>query len=81
MEVDLAEHAVQLQIETGEEVAGAETEAGCENAGVAIGVCGDEIRGVAFRARPLERGEQRVDAGGGVEIAERRQPRERLGDA
>ena len=36
---------------------------------------------MAFGARPVERGEQRVHAGRGVELAERRQPRERFGDA
>ena len=80
-EVDLAEHAVQLQVEAGQEVARAEPEARRQDARVPVGVGGDEIRRVALGARPVERGEQRVHARGGVELPQPWQARERLGDA
>ena len=56
-EVDLAEHAVQVQVEPGQPVARAEAEARREHAGVAVRVDGDEVRRVRLGAGALERGD------------------------
>ena len=62
MQVDLAEHAVQVQVEAGEEVAGPEPEARREDAHVSVGVRRDEVRRVPVDGRALESGEQRRHA-------------------
>src|SRR6185503_6942494 len=47
LQVDLAEHAVQVHVEAGQEVAGAQAEAGREDTGVPLRVDRDEVRRVA----------------------------------
>ena len=82
VEVDLAEHAVQVQVVAREEVARAEAEARRQDAGVAVGVDDGQVRRVPVRRRrPLERGEQREHALGLGEPREPWQPVERRGHA
>ena len=78
-EVDFAEHAVEMEVEAGQPIARAETEARRQDAGVPIGVDGDEVRRVRVRpTRVPERGEQEQDALGRSGPAQIRQTRERL---
>ena len=78
VQVDLSEHAVQVQVEAGEEVARPEPEARREDAGVSVGVRRDEVRRVPVDGRTVEGGEQRVHALRLVEAAQRLQRGERV---
>ena len=78
VQVDLSEHAVQVQVEAGDEVAGPESEARREDAGVAVGVRRDEVRRVPVDGTATEGGEQRMHALLLVETAQWLQPGERL---
>ena len=67
-QVGLAEHAVQMQVEAGHEVARAETEARRQDAGVAVRVEGGDVRRAVLRRDPVE---QRADEGeGALRLAE-----------
>ncbi len=72
-QVDLAEHAVQVEVEAGELVAGAEAEARRQHACVAVPVDGDEVRRVRLGpGRVIERREQVEHALGRREAAQPR---------
>ena len=67
-EVGLAEHAVQVQVEPGQEVAGAETEARRQHACGSVAVDHREVRRVTCPGRVVVEGrEQRDVAAGRVE--------------
>ena len=67
-QVGLAEHAVQMQVEAGHEVARAEAEARREDAGVAVRVEGGDVRRAVLRRELVE---QRADEGeGALRLAE-----------
>ena len=73
-EVGLAEHAVQVQVEAGEVVARAETEARRQDADIAVRVDADEVRRVAVCVDgQVERLDERDD------VRVRRQRGERVG--
>ncbi len=81
-EVGLAEHAVQVEVEAGEPVPGAESEARGQDAGAAVAVDRDEVGRVRLRSRrAVERCDEREQPLGGRQGAQARQPGERGGDA
>jgi hypothetical protein len=55
-QIDLAEHAVQVQVEPGNEVAGAEPEAGRERAGIALVVDDGGVRRPVLSRRFVAQG-------------------------
>ena len=69
-EIRLAEHRVQVEVETGEEVAGAETEARRDRAGVAVTVDRDEVRRVRLGTVARECAHERDEALGGSSLGE-----------
>ena len=77
-QVGLAEHAVQVQVEAGEEVARAEAEARRQDAGVADLVDDGDVRRVAVLVLALEHGDKGDDAAGGAEAAQAREHGDRL---
>ena len=62
-QVGLAEHAVQMEVEAGHEVARAEPEARREDAGVSVRVEGGDVRRAVLRGELVE---QRADESEGA---------------
>jgi DNA-binding transcriptional LysR family regulator len=77
-EIDLAEHAVQLQVEAGEKIPGPEPEARGQHARAAVAIDSDEVRRVAVERGAVERREERVHPRARVEPAETRKTLERV---